>query len=131
MRPPGHPACPLPLPCGCYGWCDCPPYARAACGFFAVSTMVLMSPVFFSLPESRPDAAEVARMARIGLGVFLVFAAFQFAITALLMAAAVLADRHAAASRIWGLGKVIVGMLLGSGGGVAATLLLWGLFRLG
>jgi hypothetical protein len=130
LRPQEHHTCPALLPCGCYGLCDCPPYALAATGFWAVVAMVLMAPAFISLPERRLDSVEMYRMARIGLGVFLVLLAFQFALTVLAMLAAAFAERHRLAARIWGLAKVIVGMALGSAGGVAAMLLLWGLLQL-
>jgi hypothetical protein len=89
--------------------------------------MVLMSPLFLTIPDLRPDAVEVQRIVRLGMGVFLVLSLFQFAVIVLAMLVAVLADRQQAAARIWGLGKVIVGMVLGAGGGVATMLLLWGL----
>jgi hypothetical protein len=121
---------PALLPCGCHGECGCPPYALAGASFFAGVAAVLMSPVLLAAPARRPAGAEVLQVVWVGLGVFLVLALLQFALTVAAILAAVLADRDRAAVRIWTAGKAVVAMALGSGGGVGAVLLLWGLLSL-
>jgi hypothetical protein len=121
---------PALLPCGCHGECDCPPYVLAGATFFAGVAVVLMSPVLLAVPGRRPAEAEVLWVARVGLEVFLVLAVLQFAFTVVAILAAVLTDRDRAAVRIWTAGKAVVAMGLGSGGGVGAVLLLWGVLSL-
>ena len=91
--------------------------------------MVLMAPLFFTgpNPHAGPDLREVAK---IGMGVFLVLASLHFLVTVLAVLAAAFADRSQAAVRIWTAGKALVGMLLGSAGGVGVMVLLWGLLSL-
>ncbi len=121
---------PAPLPCGCPVECDCPPYAKAAAGFFAVTAMVLMSPVF--LYDVSPFAGfDLHRIVQIGTGAFLVLAAFQIAIIAFVVLIAVCAGREHAAVRIWTAARTLVGMLLGAAGGVGCIVLLWGMVNLG
>jgi hypothetical protein len=106
--------------------CDCPRYALAAAGFFAVVAMVLMSPLFLNGPNPR-EGPDLHRVMMIGVGVFLVLASLHILVTSLALLAAALADRTHTAVRIWTVGKALVGMLLGSAGGVGVMVLLWGL----
>jgi hypothetical protein len=109
--------------------CDCPRYALAAAGFFAVVAMVLMAPLFLTGPDPR-EGPDLRRVMKIGVGVFLVLASLHFLVTFLAVLAAAFAGRAHAAIRIWAVGKALVGMLLGSAGGVGVMVLLWGLLSL-